>query len=111
MSRWYRDEACNSCKCAMAVEVEGLLFKPIESVSEKFLLTITSLKRVGDLKALSVAPSCLKFASGMVKAFIHPKTVYEHNQLEVWRLPRPCYQGFPFKNCVIRQDDLFHTHL
>lgn len=79
VSRWYRDEACNSCKCAMAVMVEGLtevLFEPIESVSEKFLLTITSLKRVGDLKALSVAPSCLKFAFGMVKAFLHPKIVY-----------------------------------
>lgn len=52
-------------------------FEPIESFSEKFLspkmaflLAITSLKRVGDLQALSVA-SCLEFAPDMVKAFLH----------------------------------------
>lgn len=34
-----------------------------------FLLTISYLKRVGDLQAPSVAPSCLDFAPGMVNAF------------------------------------------
>ncbi len=41
-----------------------------------FLLAISSLKRIGDLQALSVAPSCLEFAPGMVKAFLHPKPGY-----------------------------------
>ncbi len=38
-----------------------------------FLLAISSLKMIGDLQALSVAPSCLEFAPGMVKAFLHPR--------------------------------------
>ncbi len=41
-----------------------------------FLLAISSLKRIGDLQALSVEPSYLKFAPGMVKAFIHPRPGY-----------------------------------
>lgn len=65
----------------LAVVLEGLSlapFEPNDSVSEKFLtlmmaflFTITSLKRVGELQALSVA-SCLEFASGKVKAILHP---------------------------------------
>ncbi|XDV42419.1 hypothetical protein PO909_011085 [Leuciscus waleckii] len=58
-------------------------FEPIEEVPEKFLtlkalflLAISSLKRIGDLQALSVAPSCLEFAPGMVKAFLHPRPGY-----------------------------------
>lgn len=55
-------------------------FEPIESVPEKFLtlktvflLAIMSLKRIGDLQALSVIASCLEFlAPGMRKAFLHP---------------------------------------
>ncbi len=39
-------------------------------------LAISSLKRIGDLQALSVAPSCLEFAPGMVKAFLHPRPGY-----------------------------------
>jgi len=35
-----------------------------------------SLKRIVDLKALSVAPLCLEFAPGMVKAFLHPRSGY-----------------------------------
>lgn len=42
-------------------------FEPIETVPEKclrvktvFLLAITSLKRVGDLQALSVSPTCTR---------------------------------------------------
>jgi len=58
-------------------------FEPIESFAENFLtlktaflLAITSLKRVGDLQALSVSPLCLEFAPGMVKAFLHPRPGY-----------------------------------
>ncbi len=41
-----------------------------ESESEDvFLLAISSLKRVGDLQALSVAPTHLDFAPGMAKVF------------------------------------------
>ncbi len=41
-----------------------------------FLLAISSLERIGDLQALLVAPSCLEFAPGMVKAFLHPRQAY-----------------------------------
>ncbi len=58
-------------------------FEPLEEVPAKFLtlkalflLAISSLKRIGDLQALSVAPSCLEFAPGMVKAFLHPRPGY-----------------------------------
>ena len=71
---------------AAVIVLEGLSvapFEPLESVSEKFLtfktiflLAISSLKRVGDLQALSVSPTCLEFAPGMVKAFLYPKQGY-----------------------------------
>ncbi|KAI2650943.1 40S ribosomal protein S0 [Labeo rohita] len=58
-------------------------FEPLEEISDRFLslktaflLAISSLKRVGDLQALSVAPSYLDFAPGMAKAFLHPKPGY-----------------------------------
>ncbi len=67
----------------LAIVLQGLSlapFEPLEEVPAKFLtlkalflLAISSLKRIGDLQALSVAPSCLEFAPGMVKAFIHPR--------------------------------------
>jgi hypothetical protein len=70
----------------LTVVLEGLSlapFEPLGEVSEKFLsfkvaflLAITSLKRVGDLQALSVAPSCLEFAPGKVKAILHPRPGY-----------------------------------
>ncbi len=41
-----------------------------------FLLAITSLKRVGDLQALAISPTCLEFAPGGVKAILHPKPGY-----------------------------------
>ncbi len=40
------------------------------------LLAISSLKRIGDVQALSLAPSCLEFGPGMVKAFLHPRPGY-----------------------------------
>ncbi|XDV48415.1 hypothetical protein PO909_017827 [Leuciscus waleckii] len=70
----------------LAVVLEGLSlapFKPLDEVSEKcvslkvaFLLAITSLKRVGDLQALSIAPSCLEFAPGRVRVILHPRPGY-----------------------------------
>ncbi len=70
----------------LAIVLQGLSlapFEPLEEVPDKFLtlkalflLAISSLKRIGDLQALSVAPSCLEFAPGMVKAFLHPKPGY-----------------------------------
>lgn len=70
----------------LSIVLEGLStapFEPIEDVSEKFLtlktvflLAITSLKRVEDLQALSVAPSCLDFSPGMVRAFLYPRAGY-----------------------------------
>lgn len=41
-----------------------------------FLLVTTSLKRVGDLQALSVASSCLELAPGRMKAILHPRPGY-----------------------------------
>lgn len=42
----------------------------------EFLLATLSLKRVGDLQALSVAPSCLEFVPGGVKAILYPRPGY-----------------------------------
>ena len=41
-----------------------------------FLMAITSLKRIGDMQALSISPSCLDFAPGMVKVILHPHPDY-----------------------------------
>ncbi len=70
----------------LTIVLQGLSlapFQPLEEVPAKFLtlkalflLAISSLKRIGDLQALSVAPSCLEFAPGMVKAFLHPRPGY-----------------------------------
>ena len=70
----------------LSVVLEGLLeapFEPLESASEKFLtlksallLALASLRRVGDLQALSIAPACLEFAPGMSKAILHPRPGY-----------------------------------
>ncbi len=70
----------------LAIVLQGLSlapFEPLEEVPARFLtlkvlflLAISSLKRIGDLQALSFAPSCLEFAHGMVKAFLHPRPGY-----------------------------------
>ncbi|KAI2642984.1 enzymatic polyprotein [Labeo rohita] len=70
----------------LAVVLEALCrlpFEPIEessdhhlSVKTVLLLALTSLKRVGDRQALSVAPSHLEFAPGMAKAFLYPRLGY-----------------------------------
>ena len=70
----------------LAVVLEGLAeapFEPLESAEAKnltlkvaFLLAITSLRRVGDLQALAIMPTCLEFAPGGVKAILHPRPGY-----------------------------------
>ncbi len=70
----------------LAVVLEALCkppFEPIEEVSERLLtlktvllLAISSLKRVGDLQALSVTPSFIDFAPGLAKAFLYPCAGY-----------------------------------
>ena len=46
------------------------------SIKTTFLLAISSLKRIGELQALSVAPSRLEFAPGMARVFLYPKPGY-----------------------------------
>ncbi|KAI2657236.1 hypothetical protein H4Q32_021343 [Labeo rohita] len=70
----------------LAVVLEALCgppFEPIEessdhllSIKTVLLLALSSLKRVGDLQALSVAPSHLDFAPGMAKVFLYPRPGY-----------------------------------
>ncbi len=70
----------------LAVVLETLCrlpFEPTEEISDrhltlktKFLLPISSLKRVGDLQALSVASSYLDFVPGLAKAFPYPCAGY-----------------------------------
>ncbi len=70
----------------LAVVLDALCrppFEPIEEISDRlltlktvFLLAISSLKRVGDLQALSVAPSYLDFAPGLAKVFLYPRAGY-----------------------------------
>ncbi len=70
----------------LAVVLEALcrpLFEPIEEISDRHLtmktgfhLAISSLKRCGDLQALSVAPTHLDFAPGIAKAFLYPRAGY-----------------------------------
>ncbi len=58
-------------------------FEPIEmselllTLKSVLLLALSSLKRVGDLQALSVAPSYLDFfLPGLAKAFLYPRAGY-----------------------------------
>lgn len=70
----------------LAIVKEGLAgqpFEPLESVSEKFLtlktiilVALSSLKRIGDLQALSVSLSCMDFDPGLVKVLMRPRPRY-----------------------------------
>ncbi len=70
----------------LSVVLEGLvmaLFEPLKSASERILtlkvvilLALTSLKRVGDLQALSVSETCMDFAPGLVKVTLRPRPGY-----------------------------------
>ncbi len=57
--------------------------EPLESAPERILilkvtllLALTSLKRVGDLQALSVSEMCMDFAPGLVKVTLRPRAGY-----------------------------------
>ncbi len=70
----------------LSVVLKGLLeppFEPLESAPVRILtlkvtllLALASLKRVGDLQALSVSKSYTEFAPGLVKAFLRPRPGY-----------------------------------
>ncbi len=70
----------------LSVVLEGLVmapFEPLESASEQILtlkvallLALTSLKRVGDLQALSVSETCMDFAPDLVKVTLRPRPGY-----------------------------------
>ncbi len=70
----------------LSVILEGLVtapFEPLESAPERILtlkvtllLALTSLKRVGDLQALSVSEMCMDFAPGLVKVTLRPRPGY-----------------------------------
>ncbi len=70
----------------LSVVLEGLVtapFEPLESSSERILtlkvtllLALTSLKRVGDLQALSVSEMCMDFAPGLVRVTLRPRPGY-----------------------------------
>ncbi|XP_056436383.1 uncharacterized protein LOC130373776 [Gadus chalcogrammus] len=58
-------------------------FEPLEAVGMKFvslkvvlLLALTTAKRVSDLQALSICPSCLQFAPGISKVCLGPKPAF-----------------------------------
>ncbi len=53
-------------------EVPGRLL----TIKTVFLLAISSLKKVSDLQALSMAHLDLEFAPGMAKAFLYPRPGY-----------------------------------
>ncbi len=70
----------------LSVVLKGLVaapFEPLESAPERILtlkvtllLALTSLKRVGDLQALSVIEMCMDFAPGLVKVTLRPRPGY-----------------------------------
>ncbi len=70
----------------LSVVLEGLVvapFEPLESAPDRILtlkvtllLALTSLKRVGDLQALSVSEMCMDFAPGLVKVTSRPRSGY-----------------------------------
>ncbi|KAI2665856.1 Transposon Ty3-G Gag-Pol polyprotein [Labeo rohita] len=70
----------------LSVVLEALCLLPFElndEISDRHLtikmvlfLALSSLKRVGDLQALSVAPCFLDFAPDLSKAFLYPRTGY-----------------------------------
>ncbi len=70
----------------LSVVLDGLLaasFEPLELAPERILtlkatllLALTSLKRVGDLQALSVSEMCMDFTPGLVKVTLRPRPGY-----------------------------------
>ena len=75
----------------------GPPFEPLETVDIKFvslktalLLALTSAKRVGDMQALSVSPSCLQFSIAGDRVVMRPNAAYT-----------PKVVVTPFRNQVI----------
>ncbi|KAK2823508.1 hypothetical protein Q7C36_020108 [Tachysurus vachellii] len=70
-------------------------FEPLEAVSLKYLslktallLALVTAKRVSDLHALSVSPSCLQFAPGLTKVSFRPNPAFVPKVLEsTYRCP------------------------
>lgn len=73
--------------CILGAYLQSILLMspsdPMESASGKiltfkvvFLMTLTSLKCIGDLQALSVNTSCMDFAPGLAKVFLQPRLGY-----------------------------------
>ncbi len=70
----------------LSVVLKGLVaapFEPLESAPERILtlkvtllLALMSLKRVGDLQALSVSEMCMDFAPGLVKVTLRSRPGY-----------------------------------
>ncbi len=56
------------------------------------LVALSSLKRVGDLHALSISLSCMDFAPGLVKVLLQPRPDY---------LPRVTSNPFCFHQVVL----------
>ena len=63
--------------------MKGPPFEPIQTVSLKhlsfktvFLLALASVKRIGDLHALSVSPACLEFGPNDSKVILKPRHGY-----------------------------------
>ena len=63
--------------------MKGPPFEPIQSVSLKhlsfktvFLMALASVKRIGDLHALSVSPTCLEFGPNDSKVILKPRHGY-----------------------------------
>ncbi len=79
----------------LLVVLEGLMvspFEPLESAPERILtlkvtllLALMSLKKVGDLQALSISEMCMDFAQGLVKVTLRPRPGYAPKVLYLHR--------------------------
>ncbi len=86
----------------LSVVLQGLSthpFEPLETVTEKvltvktvLLLALSSLKRVGDLQALSISPSCMDFAPRLVKVLLRLRPDY---------VPKVTSNPFHFQQVVL----------
>ena len=86
----------------LSIVLQGLSghpFEPLETVPDKILtlktvllMALSSLKRVGDLQALSVSPSCMDFAPGFVKVLLRPRPNY---------VPKVASNPFHFQQTVL----------
>ncbi len=102
-SRWlqpFRPARVPSWDLSIVLQgLSGHPFEPLEPVTEKILtvktvilLALSSLKRVGDLQALSISPSCMDFAPGLVKVLLRPRPDY---------VPKVASNPFRFQQVVL----------